>query len=79
MPTFNQSFKTESKRAAADVRQRGLIQTALGKYEVARCKESRFPKLGGSTADGGGNEMGGNQSFGPASRIVRRQVGSARN
>ncbi|HEV7927276.1 MAG TPA: LutB/LldF family L-lactate oxidation iron-sulfur protein, partial [Verrucomicrobiae bacterium] len=49
MPTFNQSFKTESKRAAADVRQRGLIQTALGKYEVARAaKRAAFQNWEGA-------------------------------
>jgi L-lactate dehydrogenase complex protein LldF len=49
MPSFNQSFKTESKRTAADVRQRGLIQTALGKYEVARdAKRAAFQNWQGA-------------------------------
>jgi L-lactate dehydrogenase complex protein LldF len=33
---FSRQFKTDSKRVAADLRHRGLIRTALTKYEAAR-------------------------------------------
>ncbi len=36
MITFVRQFKTDAKRLAADLRHRGLIQTALKKYEVQR-------------------------------------------
>ncbi len=34
--TFVEEFKTQSQRLTRDLRHRGLIQTALGKYEVVR-------------------------------------------
>ncbi len=33
---FSQQFKTDAKRVAGDLRHRGLIRTALTKYETAR-------------------------------------------
>ncbi len=43
MPSFKQAFTAEAQRVSADLRQRGLIQTALGKYEVARdARKSAF-------------------------------------
>ena len=38
MPTEVQEFKTQATKVAGDLRHRKLIQTALGKYEVARDK-----------------------------------------
>jgi L-lactate dehydrogenase complex protein LldF len=34
--TFSRQFKTDAKRVAGDLRHRGLIQTALRKYEASR-------------------------------------------
>ena len=43
MTSFKKSFNADAQRATADLRQRSLIQTALGKYETARgARESAF-------------------------------------